>query len=177
MNINTLVHCQCFFYAGETSIMCFSWQTHKIAFTALNTRRIAALSLHDHFKSRARNASSLCVLLPRLACENLHRKLKVNEYCNLAELCWPHILPGSYIRGKSSISIDRTLSRMTALSVYLTKKVMIEDSCCSLGVFRCYTCTNWKQTANFFMFFFFVLRVELNFLISFFSVLMFIYKC
>lgn len=59
------VHCQCF-YAGKTSIMCHSWQTHKIAFTALNTRRIAALCLHEHFKSSLRNASSLDVLLPIL---------------------------------------------------------------------------------------------------------------
>lgn len=60
------VRCQCFFYAGKASIMCFSWQTRKIAFIALNTRRIAALTLHAHFKSSARNASSLDVLSPIL---------------------------------------------------------------------------------------------------------------
>ncbi len=67
MNINTLVCiATVFFNAGKTSVMCFSWQTHKIAFTALNTRRIAALSLLEHFKSSMRNARSLDVLLPIL---------------------------------------------------------------------------------------------------------------
>lgn len=81
----------------------------------------------------------------------MHRKLEVNEYCNLTELCWPHILPGSNIRGSSSISIDLDLTQMTFSSVYLADKY-----CCCVKLGICEFC--WcevlkKKKKGFFCYF------------------------
>lgn len=66
----------------------------------------------------SRNAASFGCALTRLTCDNTHRKLKVSEYCNLTELCWPAILPGSNIAG-NIIDFDNTNHRAEGLHVSL----------------------------------------------------------